>query len=99
ISFARHDDRVHIYVDDEGPGVQLADRVRIFDRFTRAGADAGRRDIAKGVGLGLSLVKEHIRMHDGTVWVTDRPDGLPGARFVIDMPIDDTEMGDEEMAT
>ncbi len=99
ISFARHGDRVEIYVDDEGPGVRPADRVRIFDRFTRAGADAGRRDIAKGVGLGLSLVKEHVRMHDGTVWVGDRPDGRPGARFVIDMPIDDTDMGDEEMAT
>ncbi len=99
ISFRRNGDRVHLFVDDEGPGVRPADRIRIFDRFTRAGADAGRRDIAKGVGLGLSLVKEHVRMHDGTVWVGDRPDGRMGAHFVIDMPIDDTDMGDEEMAT
>ncbi len=99
ISFERHADRVHIIVDDEGPGVRPEDRLRIFDRFTRAGADAGRRDIAKGVGLGLSLVSEHVRLHDGVVWVTDRPDGRPGARFVIDVPIDDTEIDDEEMAT
>ncbi len=99
ISFEQHDGRVQIYVDDEGPGVRPADRLRIFDRFTRAGSDAGRRDIAKGVGLGLSLVSEHIRLHDGTVWVIDRPDDKPGARFVIEMPIDDTDMGDEEMAT
>lgn len=99
VSFERHGDRIQIFVDDSGPGVRPEDRVRIFDRFTRAGADAGRRDVAKGVGLGLSLVQEHVRLHDGTVWVTDRPDHTSGARFIIEVPIDDTEMDDEEMAT
>jgi hypothetical protein len=33
------------------------------------------------------------------VWVTERGDGHPGARFVIEMPIDETVMADEEMAT
>ncbi len=99
VSFERVGDLVHIYVDDDGPGVRPEDRNRIFDRFTRAGGDAGRRDVAKGVGLGLSLVSEHIRLHGGRVWVTDRQDGRPGARFVIEMPIDETVMADDEMAT
>lgn len=99
VAFARTGDVVQIYVDDRGPGVRPEDRLRIFDRFTRAGSDAGRRDVAKGVGLGLSLVSEHIRLHGGRVWVTDRPKGSIGARFVIELPVDDTVMAEEEMAT
>jgi len=43
-----------------------------------------------GVGLGLSLVTEHVRLHGGRVWVEDRPGG--GARFVVELPVlDETE--------
>lgn len=89
---------VQILVDDEGPGVEPAERERIFDRFTRAAGDAGRRETAKGVGLGLSLVTEHVRLHGGRIWVTDRSPGEPGARFVIEIPIGDAAILDEEMA-
>ena len=41
---------------------------------------------SEGAGLGLALVDEHIRLHDGRVWVEDRTDGEPGARFVIELP-------------
>ncbi len=91
-------DRVQIAVQDRGPGVAPEDRERIFDRFTRAGGDAGRRDIARGVGLGLSLVAEHIRLHEGRVWVTDRLDGEDGARFVVELPVGDVIESDEELA-
>jgi two-component system sensor histidine kinase MtrB len=77
---------VTIEIIDDGPGVPEDDRSRIFERFSRAGADAGRRETATGVGLGLSLVFEHVRLHDGRVYVTDRPDGASGARFVIELP-------------
>ncbi len=95
VRFQRMGQQVHIVVEDGGPGVAPQDRERIFDRFTRAGADAGRRDVAKGVGLGLSLVTEHVRLHGGQVWVTDRLDGHDGARFVIELPIGDPERVDE----
>ena len=98
VSFAASDGHVLIAIDDEGPGVPETDRERIFDRFTRAGADAGRRDVAKGVGLGLSLVSEHVRLHDGRIWVTDREGSLTGARFVIELPVGDLSDLDEEMA-
>ncbi len=98
VTFRQFDDRVRIFVDDLGPGVRPEDRERIFDRFTRAGGDAGRRGTTSGVGLGLSLVAEHIKLHDGMVSVTERPDGKSGARFVIDLPIGEQFEHDEEMA-
>ena len=57
----------------------------MFERFARGGG-AGRRSGSDGAGLGLALVDEHVRMHGGRVWVEDRADGEPGARFVIELP-------------
>ncbi len=78
---------IQIAVEDGGPGVPVAERDVIFDRFSRGGA-GGRRGSDTGVGLGLSLVAEHVRLHDGRVWVEDRLDGAPGARFVVELPRD-----------
>ena len=39
-----------------------------------------------GTGLGLSLVTEDLRLHQGRVWVEDRADGRSGARFVLELP-------------
>ncbi|NNF55215.1 MAG: HAMP domain-containing histidine kinase [Acidimicrobiales bacterium] len=86
IHVSRHNDRLRIAVIDEGPGVAPADRLRIFDRFSRAGSDAGRRDVAKGVGLGLSLVAEHVRLHGGRIWVDGSTPTGTGARFVLELP-------------
>ena len=77
--------RVRILVQDHGPGVALEERDIIFERFAR-GASAGRRSGSEGAGLGLSLVDEHVKLHGGRVWVEDRPDGTPGACFVIELP-------------
>ncbi len=79
------DDHLRIGVEDEGPGVPEADRALIFDRFSR-GSAAGRRNAGSGgVGLGLALVSEHLRLQGGAVWVEDRPDGNSGARFVVEL--------------
>ncbi len=75
---------VQIGVEDHGPGVPVEERALIFERFAR-GVTAGRRAGSEGAGLGLALVDEHIRMHGGRVWVEDRIDGEPGARFVIEL--------------
>jgi two-component system, OmpR family, sensor histidine kinase MtrB len=76
---------VHVAVEDHGPGVPVEERALIFERFAR-GATAGRRSGSEGAGLGLALVDEHVRIHGGRVWVEDRLDGTPGARFVIELP-------------
>ena len=73
-----------IAVEDHGPGVPEDERDLVFERFARGGG-AGRRTGSEGAGLGLSLVDEHVRMHGGRVWVEDRLDGEPGARFVIEL--------------
>jgi two-component system sensor histidine kinase MtrB len=78
-----HADRVvRLEVDDAGPGVPAADRERIFERFARV-SDRDRRVEDTGSGLGLALVAQHVRLHSGRVWVTDRPGG--GARFVVEL--------------
>jgi two-component system, OmpR family, sensor histidine kinase MtrB len=77
-----HDgDEVRVLVDDAGPGIPLADRERVFDRFATSG---GARGSARGTGLGLAIVRETATSLGGEVWCTDRPGG--GARFVLRLP-------------
>ena len=79
-----------IAVEDHGAGVPVEERELVFERFARGG---GRRPAqpSDGAGLGLALVDEHVRLHGGRVWVEDRPDGEPGARFVLELPAEATE--------
>ncbi len=99
ISFRQIGDCAQIVVEDRGPGIPAEDRKQIFERFSRSATDAGRRGGKdSGVGLGLSLVAEHIRLHGGRVWVTDRVDGQQGARFVVELPAGVPQGEPEEMA-
>lgn len=86
VSISTEDQLVRIAVEDEGPGVPITERSKIFDRFSR-GVSAGQRGDDTGSGLGLSMVHEDIRLHGGQVWVEDRNDGKSGARFVIELPM------------
>jgi two-component system sensor histidine kinase MtrB len=89
-----------IAVEDNGPGVPLEERDLVFDRFSR-GVGSNRRAGSEGVGLGLSLVSEHVALHKGSVWVEDRPDGHDGARFVVELPVawdEVIEPADEDVA-
>jgi signal transduction histidine kinase len=52
-------------VIDDGPGIAEADRIRVFERFSRLDDDRGRG--SGGSGLGLSIVSELVRAHSGTV--------------------------------
>lgn len=72
-------DHVRFCVDDAGPGVPEEERSYIFGRFAR-GTEIG----VAGTGLGLALAREHVRLHEGTLDVTDAPGG--GARFVVVLP-------------
>lgn len=88
VTVERVEDMIRIGVEDAGNGVPEEERDIIFDRFSR-GSEGGNRSNDTGVGLGLALVDEHIRLHGGRVWVEDRPDGDHGARFVIELPLVD----------
>ena len=67
-------------VDDEGPGIAVADRARVFDRFWRAEEPR----TMPGSGLGLSIVRQVAERHSGTVEATASPSG--GARLVLCLP-------------
>jgi signal transduction histidine kinase len=74
---------ITVWVEDHGAGVPGPDREAVFQRFFR-GATAGRRSSSDGAGLGLALVKEHVTLHHGQVWVEEV---IPnGARFLIQLP-------------
>ena len=66
-----------VTVDDDGPGIAVSERDRIFDRFARGSASRN----STGSGLGLAIVAEHARALGGSARVEDGPRG--GARFVI----------------
>jgi len=90
VSLRKVDHGVQIAVEDRGEGVPEEDRDLIFNRFNR-GTVAGRRGSSEGVGLGLALVNEHVNLHGGRVWVEDRADGKEGARFVVELPVEEHE--------
>jgi signal transduction histidine kinase len=79
---AGDDHTIELTVDDDGPGIPVEERERVFDRFTRL--DDGRARDAGGLGLGLSMVKEITEQHGGTVTIEDAPIG--GARLRVRLP-------------
>ncbi|WP_423221502.1 sensor histidine kinase [Klenkia soli] len=70
-------------VEDDGPGVAVPDRERVFGRFVRLDEARARGD--GGSGLGLAIVREIVLAHGGHVKFTD-PVTLPGARLLIRFP-------------
>jgi two-component system, OmpR family, sensor histidine kinase MtrB len=82
---------VLVLVDDAGPGIEPAERTKVFERFYR-GSAAGRRGTGTGTGLGLALVAEHMRLMHGSVRVESSPVG--GSRFVLTLPVFDHGEGD-----
>jgi signal transduction histidine kinase len=69
-----------VCVSDNGPGVAPEDREKVFDRFWR-----GRARTVHGAGLGLAIVAEIVRIHQGEVTVADAPGG--GALFCMKLPV------------
>ncbi|OIJ63737.1 hypothetical protein WN71_033215 [Streptomyces mangrovisoli] len=74
--------RVVLTVADDGNGVPVAERDRIFERFVRLD-DARARDDG-GAGLGLAIARDVARRHGGTLTVSDAPSG--GALFALRLP-------------
>jgi two-component system sensor histidine kinase TctE len=70
--------QVVVTVEDNGPGLAAADRERVFQRFVRATYDG------TGCGLGLSIAKEIVARHAGSVALeAAQPQGL---RAIIRLP-------------
>ncbi|HET7825407.1 MAG TPA: HAMP domain-containing sensor histidine kinase, partial [Anaeromyxobacter sp.] len=77
LGVARTPDHAVLTVADEGPGIDRAQRERVFDPYftTKQG----------GTGLGLAIVKKIVLQHGGEIQVGDRPGG--GASFTLVLPL------------
>lgn len=81
----RRDEHVALLtVVDDGPGIPEAERAKVFDRFYRLQESRSRE--SGGTGLGLPIVRDIVRNHDGRIRLTDREDGRPGLRVVVVLP-------------
>ena len=73
---------VTIEVLDEGPGIPLPDRSRVFERFYRADTARASRD--GGAGLGLAIARWIVDLHGGEIHPEDRDPR--GTRMVVTLP-------------
>jgi len=77
----RRGKKVQLTVRDNGPGIPLAERERVFERFYRGSAEGK----GKGCGLGLAIVQEIARRHDSSLQLTDTPGG--GLSAVLELAL------------
>ena len=77
----RADNRARIAVEDEGPGIPVVDRNRIWIPYVRLARD--RSAPHEGSGIGLAVVRELTALHQGVAYVEDSSGG--GARFVVEL--------------
>lgn len=83
ISTRRGATHAELAVVDQGPGIAIEDRSRIFERFYRG--DPARARATGGAGLGLAIVDSIAVDHHGAARVDDTPGG--GATFVVTLPL------------
>jgi signal transduction histidine kinase len=76
-------DRVHIEVRDQGPGMTEEDLAQAFGVFQRLSAQPTGGEYS--TGLGLSIVKQMVELHDGWVWIESAPG--QGSTFLVEIPL------------
>ena len=84
---------VRLIIDDNGVGITPDQAERVFERFYQGAASPNRlhTDRQPGTGVGLALVKEIVRLHNGTIRIENKSG--PGARFVVLLPGESTPTG------
>ena len=75
--------KVIIKISNDGEKINFEDRLRIFERFTQSESLLTRR--AEGTGIGLTLVKSLVKLHNGEVYVNTEFE--EGTQFCIELPI------------
>ncbi len=83
VSAERKGEELWIAVMDTGVGISERDHNRIFDRFYQVEPSLTRR--YEGMGLGLSIAKDMVELHNGRVWVESVAG--KGSRFTIVLPV------------
>ncbi len=84
-------DSVYVSVEDNGSGIAVNMRERVFEKFFRAmrDGDVGDRK-SSGTGMGLAIARGIVEAHGGRIWIEDA-DARQGARFVIALPVADEQ--------
>ncbi len=80
VSLTAAEGEYELAVRDHGPGIPAAERQRVFERYHQLWPASG------GMGLGLYITRELVRLHGGDIQV-ESPDG-GGARLVVTLPVD-----------
>jgi signal transduction histidine kinase len=80
VELESHNGVVKLRIADSGPGIDDGDLPFIFERFFRGRNGRGE----PGKGLGLSLCREIVELHDGEICAKNRPGG--GAEFIVTLP-------------
>lgn len=83
LSLVQHGDRILLQVRDTGVGIPESELPVIFERFHRVETNRGRS--YEGTGIGLSLINELVRLHNGTLSVTSNVGS--GSTFTVDIPV------------
>ncbi len=86
----REDGKVCLIVDDTGIGIPEEDRPHVFSRFYRV--DKARSRASGGSGLGLSIVRDAVLAHNGTIEVQGRQPR--GTRFIVTFPACEKEVAE-----
>jgi K+-sensing histidine kinase KdpD len=86
------DEMIEISVTDEGCGIPVELRARVFDKFFRVTTRAANKSAAtsSGIGMGLAIARGIIEAHGGRIWITDGK-GARGASVHFTVPIGDEE--------
>lgn len=80
VHLSRQADRARLLIEDSGPGIPIHARERVFDRF--------HRELGTGVvgsGLGLSIVKQVLDQHAGSITL-DTSETLGGLQVRVELP-------------
>ncbi len=84
VQLSQHDGVAELLVSDDGAGIPLDQRERVFERFARLD-EARSRDIG-GSGLGLTITRDIVERHGGTIRLAHTDVGQPGSTFVVEIP-------------
>ena len=82
VATRRQEHAAVLVVDDDGPGIPSRERSDVFEPFVQG--DRAAASPNPGTGVGLSLVRQFVELHDGTVELDVGPAG--GARFTVVLP-------------
>jgi len=89
------DGMIRMSVEDQGEGIAVNLRERVFDKFFRATRDG---DISthqpSGTGMGLAIAKGIVEAHDGKIWIESATGGK-GTRVVFTLPVGDEELPEQ----